>query len=110
MEWISGIEPRQAMIFLTLGTFIALGFYGWIRRSRWMVITFGSIPGALLTYYVLGIGTALAMGHGHFFGLPFGGFLVVSDDVLLVTSVVFWLLVWIGVLSLLTRKFSATSP
>jgi hypothetical protein len=94
------------MIFLTLGTFIALAFYGWIKRSRWMVITFGSIPGALLTYYILGIGTALTMGQGRFFSVPFGVFSVGSDDVVLITSVVFWLLSWIGVLSLLTRRFS----
>ena len=97
------------MILLFLGVFIAAGCYGWTKRSRWMVIMFGSLPGALLTYYLAGIGTALAIRQGHFYSVPFGGFSVGSNDVVLVGSLVFWLLVWIGVLSFATRGFSASS-
>jgi hypothetical protein len=85
------------MVLLILGGFIALVCYGWEKRSRLMVIMFGCIPGALLTYYLAGIGTALAIGQGHFYSVPFGGFSVGSNDAVLVGSVVFWLLVWIGV-------------
>src|SRR5215472_13776829 len=97
------------MIVLILGAFIGAGYYGWTKKSRWMVIMFGSIPAALLTYYLAGIGTALAIGQGHFYSVPFGGFSVGSNDVVLVGSVVFWLLIWIGVLSLLTRKFAPSA-
>lgn len=93
------------MILLVLGTFIAAGCYGWTRKSRWMVILFGCVPGALLTYYVLGIGVAMVMREGHFYSVPFGGFSVGSNDLVLGTSIVFWLLVWVGVL-LVTRGFS----
>ena len=94
------------MILLILATFIAVGGYGWTKRSRWMVIMFGSIPGALLTNYILGIGVAMAMHEGHFYSVPFGGFSVGSNDAVLVASIVFWLVLWVGVLSFVTRDFS----
>lgn len=94
------------MIVLTLGVFIAAACYGWTQKRRWMVIAFGSIPTALLTYYLAGIGGALAIGEGRFCSLPFGGFSVGSNDVVLVASVAFWLLVWIGILVFVTRRLS----
>ena len=95
------------MIVLILGAFIAAACYGWTSKSRWKVIAFGSVPGALLTYYLTGIGAALAIGEGRFYSLPFGGFSVGSNDVVLVASVVFWLLLWIGILFFSTRAFPA---
>ena len=96
------------MIFLMLCLFVGAAYYAWTKRIRWMVILFGSIPAALLTYYTAGIGTALAIGEGHFYSVPFGGFSVGSNDKVLVSSVVFWWLLWIGVLSFATRGFSTS--
>jgi hypothetical protein len=93
------------MMLLPLFVLIALGCRGWITRSRWMVITFGSIPGAVLTYCFLGIGIARAIGRGRFYIVPLGGFSVGGDDAVLIGSLVFWLLAWIGILFILTLKF-----
>ena len=98
------------MIFVPLCVFIAVAGYGWVKRSRWMVIAFGCIPAALLTYYLLGMGTALAIGEGHFYSVPFGGFSVGGSDAALGGSILFWLVVWLGILAICTRKFTTPSP
>ena len=92
------------MIVVTLFSFIALGCYGWRIKCPWMVITFGALPSALVFYFLLGISLARAMGQGRFFSVPFGGYSVSGNEVL-VASVVFWLIVWMGILYVITRKF-----
>ena len=96
------------MIPIWLFAFIGLAVYGWISRKRWMVVAFGSIPGSLLTYYMLGMGIALAIGEGRFYSVPFGGFSVGGSDSALFGSIVFWWLAWIAVFLVLTRRLKTT--
>ncbi len=97
------------MISIWLLVFIALGGYGWVARKRWMVVTFGSVVGSLLTYYLLGIGVAQAIGEGRFYSVPFGGLSVGGSDTALFGSIAFWLLAWIGILFAATRRFRTLS-
>jgi hypothetical protein len=55
-----------------------------------MVIAFGSLPGCLLTYYLLGIGIAQGIGDGRFYSVPLGGFSVGGSDAALFGSIAFW--------------------
>ena len=96
------------MLFWWLFGFIGLAGYGWIARKRWMVVTFGSIPSGLLTYYLLGIGIALEIGQGRFYSVPFGGFSIGGSDSALFGSIAFWWLAWIAILLALTRRFRGT--
>jgi hypothetical protein len=69
-----------------------------------MVVTFGSLPGALFTYYLLGIGIALATKEGRFYSVPFGGLAVGGSDFALFGTMAFWWITWIVGLLLLTRR------
>jgi hypothetical protein len=93
------------MIILVLFMLGGLGVYGWKVRKSWMVAICGSIPAALLTYYLLGTGIAMATNEGRFYSLPFGGLAVGSSDFALFGSMAFWWITWIVVLLLLTRRF-----
>jgi hypothetical protein len=97
------------MIPFWLFAFTGLAVYGWIARKRWIVVTFGSIPGCVLTYYLLGIGIALALGEGRFYSVPFGGFSVGGSDSALFGSIAFWWLAWIAIFLALTRSFRPLS-
>jgi hypothetical protein len=70
-----------------------------------MVVTLGSIPAALFTYYLLGTGIALATNEGRFYSVPLGGLAVGGSDFALFGSMAFWWITWIVVLLLLTRQF-----
>ena len=93
------------MIILVLFVLGGFGVYGWTVQKSWMVVIFGSIPGALFTYYLLGTGIALATNEGRFYSVPLGGIAVGSSDFALFGSIVFWWITWIVVLLLLTRRF-----
>ena len=93
------------MIILVLFVLGGFGVYGWTVQKSWMVVIFGSLPGALFTYYLLGTSIALATNEGRFYSVPLGGLEVGSSDFALFGSMVFWWITWIVVLLLLTRRF-----
>ena len=55
-----------------------------------------AFPVALLTYGVLGIGIAWAIGVGHFYSVPFGAEQIKDWHILV--SVAFWTCIWAGVI------------
>jgi len=71
-------------------------------------ISLAALPLGIIIYLFAGIAAARIRGEGHFYSVPFGGFSVGSNDKVLVSSVVFWWLLWIGVLSFATRGFSTS--
>jgi len=77
-------------------------------RKRWARL-FGvalAFPVALLTYGVLGIGIARAIGVGHFYSVPFGAEQIKDWHILV--SLAFWTCIWAGVIVwLLNRRGGA---
>ena len=97
------------MLLQALLGFAALLLIGAITaRKRWALV-FGvalAFPVALLTYGVLGIGIAWAIGIGHFYSVPFGAEQI--EDWHILVSLAFWTCIWAGViLWLLGRRRGA---
>jgi hypothetical protein len=61
-----------------------------------------AFPVALLTYGVLGIGIAWAIGVGHFYSVPFGAEQIKDWHIL--ASVAFWTCIWAGVIVWLLER------
>jgi hypothetical protein len=86
--------------FVTVGFIIlfASGGYKHVRIWRAIGSVLLAIPAAALTYLILGIKLAHHYGEPRFYSWPIGGGAYKTNDTVIALSLLFWVVVWGGVL------------
>jgi len=72
-------------------------------RSRWLVVVVPSVLLGGLSYFVISIYAARAIGAGHFYSFPFGGYSVRDSNI--VASTLFWVAAWATALHLVMPRW-----
>lgn len=87
-------------LFVTVGFIILFASGGYKRVRLWRAIgsVMLAIPASAFTYMILGIKIARHYGEPRFYSWPIGGGAYKTNDTVIVLSLLFWVVVWSGVL------------
>jgi hypothetical protein len=87
-------------LFVTVGFIILFASGGYKRVRLWRAIgsVILAVPAAAFTYVILGAKIAHHYGEPRFYSWPIGGGAYKTNDTVIVLSLVFWVLVWSGIL------------
>src|SRR5690348_1558111 len=102
-------------LFVTVGFIILFASGGYKRVRLWRAIgsVILAVPAAAFTYLILGIKIAHHYGEPRFYSWPIGGGAYKTNQTVITLSLVFWVLVWSGILfaasNLLPRERAADS-
>jgi hypothetical protein len=95
-----------SLISVIVGLFVTVGFiilfssggYQHVRLWRAIGSVVLAVPAAAFTYMMVGIKIAHRYGEPRFYSWPIGGGAYKTNDTVIVLSLLFWMLVWSGIL------------